>query len=295
MADPSRARDGGPASGHAGVAPAAPVDDVLLDELAALATSLAGRAAALLLEGMTIVPELLLAERVGTKTSVTDMVSEVDRASERLLVEGILAARPDDGILGEEGTDRPGRSGVRWVIDPLDGTTNFLYGLPGFAVSIGVEVAGRTVVGVVLDPVHDELFAATSGRGATRDGTTIRCSTATDLGLCLIGTGFGYDADVRAEQAEVLRTVLPAVRDIRRFGAAAVDLCSVACGRLDGYYERGLQPWDLSAGGLIATEAGAVLGGAGGGPAGAALTLAAGPDVAAPLRALLRAAGLAGA
>lgn len=270
------------------------LDDHELDELAALAADLARSAAALLLDGMASVPELLESQ-VGTKSSVTDMVSEVDRASERLLVAGILAARPDDGILGEEGTDRPGRSGVRWVIDPLDGTTNFLYGLPGFAVSIGVELGGRSVVGVVLDPVHDELFAATIARGATRNGATIRCTTGTDLGLALIGTGFGYDACVRADQAEVLRTVLPAVRDVRRFGAAAVDLCSVACGRLDGYYERGLQPWDLAAGALIATEAGAVLGGVDGGPPGAALTLAAGPGIAAALRALLVDAGFPGA
>lgn len=269
-------------------------DDRLLDELGALAVELGRRAAALLLEGMASVPDIL-ASRVGTKSSATDMVSEVDRASERLLVEGILAARPDDGILGEEGTDRSGRSGVRWVIDPLDGTTNFLYGLPGFAVSIAVEIGGRAVVGVVLDPVHDELFTATVGRGATRDGAPIRCTTGSEIGLALIGTGFGYDADVRAEQAVVLRTVLPAVRDIRRFGAAAVDLCSVACGRLDGYFERGLQPWDLAAGGLIATEAGAVLGGVDGGPAGSALTLAAGPGIAAPLRELLVTAGFPGA
>lgn len=283
MAEP-RADDGPPAP-----------DDRLLDELGALAADLARRAGDLLLAGLATVPELLEAERVGTKSSATDMVSEVDRASERLLVEGILAARPDDGILGEEGTDRAGRSGVRWVVDPLDGTTNFLYGLPGFGVSIAVEVGGRSVVGVVLDPVHDDLFAATLGRGASLGGSPIRCTSGTDLGLALIGTGFGYDADVRAEQAEVLRTVLPAVRDIRRFGAAAVDLCSVACGRLDGYYERGLQPWDLAAGGLIATEAGAVLGGIDGGPAGEALTLAAGPGVAGPLRALLARAGFPGA
>ena len=270
-------------------------DEGLLDELAALAASLARQAADLLLEGMASVPALLEEARVGTKSSATDMVSEVDRASERLLVEGILAARPDDGILGEEGTDRPGRSGVRWVIDPLDGTTNFLYGLPGFAVSIGVEVGGRSVVGAVLDPVHDELFEAALGRGATRDGAPIRCTALTELPMALIGTGFGYEADVRAEQAAVLATVLPAVRDIRRFGAAAVDLCSVACGRIDGYYERGLQPWDLAAGGLIATEAGAVLGGAGGGAAGAALTLAAGPGIADGLRSLLQAGGLRGA
>ena len=268
------------------------LDDALLDELSGLAAGLARRAADLLLEGMASVPELLAAERIGTKTSATDMVSEVDRASERLLVDGILAARPDDGILGEEGTDRPGRSGVRWVIDPLDGTTNFLYGLPGFAVSIGVEIAGRSVAGAVLDPVQDELFEATLGRGATRNGAAIHCTMVGDLGLSLIGTGFGYEATVRARQADVLRTILPAVRDIRRFGAAAVDLCSVACGRLDGYYEVGLQPWDLAAGGLIATEAGAVLGGLDGGRAGAPLTVAAGPGIARALRALLSQAGL---
>ena len=265
-----------------------------LDELRALAASLARSAGDLLLDGMASVPALLAAE-VGTKSSVTDMVSDVDRASERLLVDGILAARPQDGILGEEGTDREGRSGVRWVIDPLDGTTNYLYGLPGFAVSVAVEHAGRTVVGVVLDPVHDELFAATVGRGATRNGTPVHCTTGTDLGTALIGTGFGYRADVRAAQAEVLRTVLPAVRDIRRLGAAAVDLCAVACGRLDGYYERGLAPWDLAAGALVATEAGAVLGGPDGGPAGHDLTIAAGPGIAEGLRALLAEAGQPGA
>lgn len=282
--------------GEAGVRPDGGLpDEGLLDELATLAASLAKQAADLLLDGMASVPALLEEARVGTKSSATDMVTEVDRASERLLVAGILAARPDDGILGEEGTDRPGRSGVRWVIDPLDGTTNFLYRLPGFAVSIGVEVGGRSVVGAILDPVHDELFEAVLGRGATRDGAPIRCTALTELAMALIGTGFGYEADVRAEQAGVLTTVLPAVRDIRRFGAAAVDLCSVACGRIDGYYERGLQPWDLAAGGLIATEAGAVLGGADGGPAGAPLTLAAGPGIAGELRSLLREAGLRGA
>jgi myo-inositol-1(or 4)-monophosphatase len=267
---------------------------VALDDLLDLATTLARAAGDLLLSGMATVPALLAAE-VPTKSSVTDMVSEVDRASERLLVEGILAARPDDGILGEEGTDRAGRSGLRWVIDPLDGTTNFLYGLPGFAVSIAVEGPDGALVGVVLDPVHDELFAATLGGGATRNGTAISCTTGTELGTALVGTGFGYVAEVRAAQAEVLRTVLPAVRDIRRLGAAAVDLCAVASGRLDGYYERGLAPWDLAAGALVATEAGAVVSGVGGGPAGRELTIAAGPGIAGALRSLLARAGQPGA
>ncbi len=270
-------------------------DGGLLDELMELAVELARRAAALLLDGRASIPALLATDAVGTKSSTTDMVSEVDRASERLLVKGILAARPDDGILGEEGTDRAGSSGVRWVIDPLDGTTNYLYGLPGYAVSIGVERSARCIVGVVLDPVHDELFAAAAGRGATCNGRTISCSGATDLGHALIGTGFGYVSEVRAEQAEVLRHLLPRVRDIRRLGAAAVDLCAVACGRLDGYYERGLQPWDLAAGELIAVEAGAIVTGPGGGSAGPGLTLAAGPGLHGWLRAALRDGGLMGA
>jgi len=259
-----------------------------------LAVHLARRAATLLMDGRASIPALLAADAVGTKSSTTDMVSEVDRASERLLVEGILAARPDDGILGEEGTDRASVSGVRWVIEPLDGTTNYLYGLPGFAVSIGVELNGRCIVGVVLDPVHDELFAAADGRGATRNGVPISCSTTTDLGHALVGTGFGYVSEVRAEQAEVLRHLLPRVRDIRRLGAAAVDLCAVACGRLDGYYERGLAPWDLAAGELVAREAGATVTGPGGGPAGPGLTLAAGPGLHGPLRSALLDAGFVG-
>ncbi|MEX2658203.1 MAG: inositol monophosphatase family protein [Acidimicrobiales bacterium] len=272
--------------------PTAPPDDELLDELTSLAVDLARGAGALLMEGRASIPGLLAADEVATKTSSTDMVSEVDRASEQLLVGGIVASRPGDGILGEEGADRESSTGVRWVIDPLDGTTNYLYGLAGFAVSIGVEHDGRGVVGVVLDPVHDELFAATVGRGATCNGAAISCTGATDLAHALVGTGFGYRSEVRAEQAEILRHVLPRVRDIRRFGAAAVDLCAVACGRLDGYYERGLQPWDLAAGIVIAAEAGAVLTGAGGGPAGSSLTLAAGPGLHGTLRDALIDAGL---
>lgn len=285
MADAHRRQDRGTST----------AGDGLLDELAALASGLARSAGALLLEGMASVPALRAGATVGTKSSRTDMVSAVDRASEALVVEGILGARPDDGILGEEGTDRSGTSGVRWVIDPLDGTTNYLYGLPGFAVSIAAELDGRTVVGVVLDPVHDELFAATVGLGATCDGVPIRCSEEAELGLALVGTGFGYRPAVRAEQAEVLRHVLPRVRDVRRFGAAAVDLCAVACGRLDAYYERGLAPWDLAAGALVASEAGALVSGPDGGPAATGLTLAAGPALAGQLRALLAEAGLPGA
>jgi myo-inositol-1(or 4)-monophosphatase len=191
---------------------------------------------------MATVPELLAAA-VPTKSSVTDMVSEVDRASERLLVDGILAARPDDGILGEEGTDRAGRSGLRWVIDPLDGTTNFLYGLPGFGVSIAVEGPAGTLVGVVLDPVPRRAL-----RGHRRRRRHPR-RRARPLHHGRRPRHRPHRHRLRAtgptsgpSRPRCCGPVLPAVRDIRRLGAAAVDLCAVACGRLDGYYERGLAP-----------------------------------------------------
>jgi myo-inositol-1(or 4)-monophosphatase len=228
---------------------------------------------------------------VDTKSSATDMVTEMDRAAEARIVEGLLGARPDDGMVAEEGTDRAGTSGVRWVVDPLDGTTNYLYGLPGFGVSIAAEVEGTVVAGVVLDVVRDELFSATLGGGATRDGAPIRPSDVATLPVARVATGFAYDAERRRRQAQVLVEVLPRVRDIRRFGAAAVDLCSVACGRVDGYYERGLAAWDLAAGGLIAAEAGAVVTGFDGGPAVAGSVVAAAPGIADALRALVVEAG----
>jgi myo-inositol-1(or 4)-monophosphatase len=177
---------------------------------------------------------------------------------------------------------------VRWVVDPLDGTTNFLYGLPAFAVSIGVEVGGRTRVGVVVDAARGETFAAVAGAGARLDGRPLACRAADDLGLALVGTGFAYDADRRARQGAVAAGLLPHVRDLRRVGAAAIDLCWVACGRLDAYYERGLQPWDLAAGALIAAEAGATVGDLAGGEASGRFALAAAPGIAEPLRAVLR-------
>lgn len=255
-------------------------------ELMEVATTLARRAGEILRDGLNR-PRL----SVSTKSSGTDMVTEMDRAAETLIVEGLLEARPDDALLGEEGAERPGTTGVRWVVDPLDGTTNYVYRLPGFAVSIAAEVRGLVVAGVVYDVVHDELFAATLGGGATRNGTAVQASVATELSSALIATGFSYDPARRQRQAAVLVEVLPAVRDIRRFGAAAVDLCWVACGRLDGYYERGLAPWDLAAGGLIATEAGATVCSFEGGPATAAGVIAAGPAIAPALRRLLATTG----
>lgn len=197
---------------------------------------------------------------VRTKSSSTDMVSEVDEACERIIVEGLRAERPDDGILSEEGASAETTNGVRWVIDPIDGTTNYLYGHPGYGISIAVEVEGDVVAGVVHDPIHGERFAALRSGGATRNGAPIQVSGERDLGAALVATGFGYDPAERVEQAELLSRVIGSIRDIRRMGAAAVDLCSVACARVDAYYERGLNHWDLAAGALIAQEAGATVG-----------------------------------
>ena len=194
---------------------------------------------------------------VGTKTTSTDMVTEMDRASEALLVERITAARPDDGIVGEEGADHAGTTGVRWVVDPLDGTTNYLYGLPGWNVSVGVEVDGVPAVGAVVVPGTGDTFAAATGHGATCNDRPLRLGPPAPLRTSLVGTGFAYDPDIRTRQAEVLPALLPRIRDVRRSGAAAADLCSVAAGRLDAYYETGLADWDRCAGTVVAREAGA--------------------------------------
>lgn len=257
-------------------------DATLLSELRDLAGSAAREVGALLLDGLGRARAL-----VDTKSTGTDMVTEMDRAAEARLLELLLGARPADGLLGEEGTDIVGTSGVRWVVDPLDGTTNYLYALPGFNVSVGAELDGQVVAGAVYDVIRGELFSASLGGGATRDGAPIRASDQAELPLALVATGFGYDPERRRRQAEVLVEVLPQVRDIRRFGAAAVDLCSVACGRVDAYFERGLAPWDLAAGGLIATEAGAIVTAFDGGPVGAPDVIAAAPAISDALRALL--------
>lgn len=196
-----------------------------------------------------------------TKSTDTDMVTEFDRASEQHIVHGILTARPNDTIVGEEGTDTSGSTGVRWCIDPIDGTTNFLYGLPGYAVSIAAAVDGVTRVGAVYVPSNDELFTATSGGGARLDGRVITCSSTTDLGRALVATGFAYSPERRADQGERLARLLPRIRDVRRLGAAAPDLCNLAAGRVDAYFEEGLGEWDFAAGALIAAEAGCVVGG----------------------------------
>ncbi len=195
--------------------------------------------------------------QVDTKSTPTDVVTAVDGAAERLIVDALLAARPHDGVLGEEGAGAAGTSGVRWVIDPIDGTVNYLYGIPAYAVSIGAEYAGHVVAGVVLDVVANQVYTATVGGGAACEGRALHASGVTELGQSLIGTGFAYDSVQRAAQAQVLTGVLPRIRDIRRIGSCALDLCAVAAGRLDGYYEWGPSLWDYAAGGLIAREAGA--------------------------------------
>jgi myo-inositol-1(or 4)-monophosphatase len=228
---------------------------------------------------------------VRTKSTATDVVTSMDTAAERLITDGLAGARPGDAVLAEEGGPRPGGSGVRWIVDPIDGTVNYLYGIPQYAVSLAAEVAGRVEVGVVYDAAKDVLYRAVRGGGAFADGRPVHCSQPAELALSLIATGFGYEARRRARQAEVLRRVLPAVRDIRRQGAAALDLAAVACGQVDGFFERGLSAWDLAAGELIAVEAGAIVGGLAGRPAGPDLVIAAAPTVFAALHDLLSRAG----
>jgi myo-inositol-1(or 4)-monophosphatase len=196
-----------------------------------------------------------------TKSSPTDLVSEMDRASERLIHKIILSARPNDGLLGEEGTSELSQSGLSWLVDPIDGTVNYLRGLPNYSISIAAVSKKETVVGVVYDPTLDETFTAIRGHGAALNDDPIMCSTAS-LAEAIIGTGFSYSSTQRARQAEVLQSLLPAVGDIRRPGSAAVSLCWVACGRLDAFFETGLKPWDYAAGALIALEAGADIRGA---------------------------------
>ena len=193
---------------------------------------------------------------ISTKSSDTDVVTEFDRASEKLIVEGLRAERPDDAVVGEEGTDSAGASGIRWLIDPIDGTTNYQYDLPGYAVSIAALSEDRQIAGAVYIPASRELFTATIGGGAKLNGSPIHCGTLTSVQHALVATGFSYQVERRREQAQRIAEVVPRIRDIRRFGAAAPDLCYVACGRLDVYYEQWLGPWDWAAGELIAREAG---------------------------------------
>jgi myo-inositol-1(or 4)-monophosphatase len=193
---------------------------------------------------------------VRSKSTPTDLVSDADLAAESAIRSILTERRPDDSILAEEGGESEGGE-VRWVVDPLDGTINYLLRIPAYAVSIACEDPAGTIAGVVLDPSRDECFEATRSGGATLNGEPFEpAQRAESLDMAMVGTGFNYDANVRSRQADVLVRLLPRVRDIRRVGAAALDLCWCACGRLDAYYERGLNPWDVAAGSLIATRAG---------------------------------------
>jgi myo-inositol-1(or 4)-monophosphatase len=199
------------------------------------------------------------AVEVEAKSTPTDLVSAADKAAEELILARIGAARPDDGFLGEEGADEAGSSGLRWIVDPLDGTANFLFGIPQWAISIAVEDADGVIAGVVFDPPRGELWAAERDGSATLDGVPVQGSRREELATTLVATGFGYDAEVRRAQAATVAALLPEVRDVRRFGAAALDLAWCAAGRFDAYYERGVKRWDIAAGGLLCERAGLVV------------------------------------
>jgi myo-inositol-1(or 4)-monophosphatase len=193
----------------------------------------------------------------GVKSSPTDVVTEADRACEELIRERLLGARPDDAFLGEEGDDSSGTSAVRWIVDPIDGTVNYLYGLPHYAVSVAAEQAGRVVAGAVVAPVLGLEYVATLGAGASLNGVQLEAQESPPIEEALVGTGFSYERKIRAHQAEAVARMLPQVRDIRRIGSCALDLCALAAGSLDAYVEEGPHVWDHAAGGLVATECGA--------------------------------------
>ena len=262
-------------------------------DLLAIATGLAVEAGELALrrrrEGVSV---------AATKSSPVDVVTETDREVEAFIRSRLAQLRPDDGFFGEESDAADSASGLTWVVDPIDGTVNFLYGIPAWAVSIAVVEGGpdpRTwtaVAGCVVNAVLGEVFTASRGQGAFLGDECIAVSGADDLALSLIGTGFSYAAETRRIQAAVVADLIGRTRDVRRIGAASLDLCSVAAGRLDAYYERGLSPWDHAAGALIAAEAGAVVTGLDGAPASREFVLAATPGIAPALEAALVAAGV---
>ncbi|MGY1755120.1 inositol monophosphatase family protein [Blastococcus sp. SYSU D01042] len=256
--------------------------------LLALAVDTAREAADLVRRGRATA-----ADDVAVKSSSVDVVTAVDTASEHLIVGRLLGARADDGVLGEEGAERAGTSGVRWVVDPIDGTVNFLYDLPAYAVSIAAVVDGVVRAGVVLNVATGELFTALAGGGAhlstpaAAQPVRLTGSPATSLEQSLVATGFGYRVEQRRAQGAVVAELLPRVRDIRRHGSAALELCAAAAGRVDAYYEADLKPWDHAAGALVAAEAGMVLAGLPGRPFGEPLVVAAAPGIAAELVDLL--------
>jgi myo-inositol-1(or 4)-monophosphatase len=273
-----------PTGAHARTVPDAAATAGLVD----LAARFAREAGELVREGR---PDRV--DVAATKSSSVDVVTERDLAAEARLRSLIAAHRPDDGILGEEDEPVEGSSGLTWVLDPIDGTVNYLYGIPAYAVSVAV-VAGppvperwTAVAGAVHSVADGRTFTAGRGLGAWEDGRPLRANAPEPLAQSLVGTGFGYTVERRTHQGRVLAELLPHVRDVRRIGSAALDLCGVGAGTLDLYYERGLNPWDLAAGALVAAEAGAVVTGLHGAPAGSAMTVAGPPGSVERLVALL--------
>lgn len=261
------------------------VEPELAGELASLSVELAEGAALLIraARGRT--------RAIGVKSTPTDLVTDVDRETERWLTEQIVLRRPDDSILGEEGASRAGPSSVRWIIDPIDGTVNFVLGLPLYAVSVAAEVDGQVVAGAVTNVATGELFRARAGHGAFLGEQRLFGPREVPLDRAVVGTGFSYDAGVRAQQGAVVAALLPRVADIRRLGSAALDLCQVAAGRLDAYFESGLRPWDYAAGALIAAEAGCRVAGPAGAAPSSRLVLASGRSAAGDLATLLAGLG----
>ena len=257
-------------------------DDIDGPGLLDVAVEAAEAAGGLLLDGLG------RARRISTKSSATDMVSEMDQRAETLIRSILAARRPGDAVLGEEGGQTGATTAVRWIVDPLDGTTNYLYGFPAWCVSVAAERDGAVQAGAVFDPVHAELWTAVAGRGAAANGVELgRLHGPKELATSLVATGFSYSAERRAAQGRVAARVLPAVRDLRRAGSAALDLCWVAAGRVDAYFEEGTRIWDRAAGGLVAAEVGAWVGGLDGGPPSDDGVLAAHPAIAGPLRELI--------
>jgi myo-inositol-1(or 4)-monophosphatase len=226
-----------------------------------------------------------LAFEIESKSTAIDIATQMDTKAEKFIVQSLLAARPDDGIIGEEGSSVASKSGITWVIDPLDGTVNYFYGLPGWNVSIAAKDSEGVIVGVVTAPTINSTWWATRGGGAFYNGHTVKCNDPVEVDRALLATGFQYDVADRVSQLEDFAKLVPVVRDMRRNGAAAVDLCHVAMGALDGYYEAGLKEWDWSAGGLVATEAGATFKKYGEGPM--QISMVAGPYLHAQLEEIL--------
>jgi myo-inositol-1(or 4)-monophosphatase len=245
-------------------------------ELAALAEQVARSAGALLMQR----PDSFTFTE---KSSAVDFATQMDQQTEDLIVKSLLAARPDDGIIAEEGAAQQSKSGITWVIDPLDGTVNYLYGLPGWNISIAAKDQSGVIAAVVYAPTIDSLWRATKGGGAFLNNKSIKCSEPVNLNLALIATGFSYDLELRKEQGARIQKLIPQIRDLRRNGAAAVDLCYVAMGAVDAYFENSLKEWDFAAGGLIATEAGAVISGRTGGAPDGDMVVCAGPSLHAQL------------